>query len=105
MNKLFILVLSLFVFSVLTLDFHLSIRNLWLQNSGLRIPTFTWNLLPINLLIDSLLAPIVQGTYLHIDMRKFESSQKDESRTQSVDSSKACRKPRDFNWTCFTGRF
>jgi len=32
-------------------------------------------------------------------MRKFESSQKDESRAQSADSSKAYRKPsRAFNW-------
>jgi len=32
-------------------------------------------------------------------MCKFESSQKDESRGQSTDSLKACRKPRVFNWT------
>jgi len=31
-------------------------------------------------------------------MRKFESSQKDESRAQSADSSKAYRKPRAFIW-------
>jgi len=31
------------------------------------------------------------------NMCKFESSQKDESRAQSADSSKACRKPKDFN--------
>jgi len=30
-------------------------------------------------------------------MRKFESSQKDESRAQSADSSKADRKPKVFN--------
>jgi len=33
-------------------------------------------------------------------MRKLESSQKDESRAQSADTSKACRKPsRAFKWT------
>jgi len=31
-------------------------------------------------------------------MSKFESSQKDESRAQSADSSKAYRKPCAFNW-------
>ena len=44
-----------------------------------------------NLLIDSLLKPIVESTYLNRDMCKFESSQKDESRWQSTDSSKAYR--------------
>jgi len=44
-----------------------------------------------NLLIDSLLTPIVESTYLNRDMYKFESSQKDESRWQSTDSSKAYR--------------
>jgi len=43
------------------------------------------------LLIDSLLTPIVESTYLNRDMCKFESSQKDESRWQSTDSSKAYR--------------
>jgi len=43
------------------------------------------------LLIDSLLTPIVESTYLNRDMCKFESSQKDESRRQSTDSSKAYR--------------
>jgi len=53
---------------------------------------FTWNRFPIkNLLIDSLLTPIVESTYLNRDMCKFESSQKDESRWQSIDSSKAYR--------------
>jgi len=50
------------------------------------------------LLIDSLLTPIVEGTCLNIDMRKFESSQKDESKAQSTDSAKAYRKPSAFNW-------
>ena len=42
-------------------------------------------------MIDSLLTPIVESTYLNRDMCKFESSQKDESRRQSTDSSKAYR--------------
>ena len=51
-----------------------------------------WNRFPIkNLLIDSLLTPIVENTYLNKDMCKFESSQKDESRWQSTDISKAYR--------------
>jgi len=53
---------------------------------------FTRNRFPIkNLLIDSLLTPIVESTYLNRDMCKFQSSQKDESRWQSTDSSKAYR--------------
>jgi len=53
---------------------------------------FTWYRFPIkNLLIDSLLTSIVESTYLKRDMCKFESSQKDESRWQSTDSSKAYR--------------
>jgi len=35
---------------------------------------------------------------LNTDMRKFESSQIDEIRTQSADSSKAYRKRRAFYW-------
>ena len=35
--------------------------------------------------------PIVESTYLNRDMCKFELSQKDESRWQSTDSSKAYR--------------
>ena len=38
-----------------------------------------------------LLTPIVESTYLNRDMCKFESSQKDESRWQSTDSSKTYR--------------
>jgi len=41
------------------------------------------------LLIDSLLTPIVESTYLNRDMCKFESSQKE--RWQSTDSSNAYR--------------
>jgi len=53
---------------------------------------FTWKRFPIkNLLIDSLLTPSVESTYLNRYMCKFESSQKDESRWQSTDSSKAYR--------------
>jgi len=48
------------------------------------------NRFPIkNLLINSLLTPIMESTYLNRDMCKFETSQKDESRWQSTDSSKA----------------
>jgi len=43
------------------------------------------------LLIDSLLTPIVESTYLNRDTCKFESSRKDESRWQSTDSSKQYR--------------
>ena len=53
---------------------------------------FTWKRFPIkNLLIDSVLTPIVESTYLNRDTCKFESSQKDESRWQSTDFSKAYR--------------
>ena len=68
---------------------------------------FTWNRFPIkNLLIDSLLTPIVESTYLNRDMCKFESSQKDESRWQSTNSSKAYRNTKAFKGlrssrTCF----
>ena len=51
-----------------------------------------------NLLIDSLLTPIVESTYLNRDMCKFESSQKDESRWQSTDSSKAYRNTSAFKY-------
>ena len=58
--------------------------------SNRRMRNFTWNRFPIkNLLIDSLLTPIVESTYLNRGMCTFESSQKDESRWQSTDSSKA----------------
>jgi len=60
---------------------------------------FRWSRFPIkNLLIDSLLAPIVVSTYLNRDMCKFESSRKDESRWQSTDSSEAYRKTSAFKW-------
>jgi len=64
---------------------------------------YTWNRFPIkNLLIDSLLTPIVESNYLNRDMCKFESSKKDESRWQSTDSSKAYRYTSAFKYliTC-----
>ena len=79
-------------FSAVTSAFQLFTRKLCLQCSGLRMRNFTWNRFPIeNLLIESLLTPIVQSTYLNRDMCEFESSQKDESRWHSTDSSKAYR--------------
>jgi len=51
-----------------------------------------------NLLIDSLLTPIVESTYLNRDMCMFESSQRDKSRWQSTDSSKAYRNTSVFKW-------
>jgi len=48
---------------------------------------FTWNRFSFKiLLIDLFLNPIVDHTYLNIDVYKFESSQKDESRAQSAES-------------------
>jgi len=38
-------------------------------------------------------------SYLNADMRKFESSQKDESRAQRAHSVKAYNKPRAFNFS------
>ena len=91
-----IVVLSLF-FSAVTSAFQLFTCKLCLQFSGLSMRNFTWNRFPIkNLLIDSLLTTIVESTYLNRDMCKFESSQKDESRWQSTDSSKAYRKTSAF---------
>jgi len=79
-------------FSAVTSAFQLFTRKLCLHFSGLRMRNFTWNRFPIkNLLIDSLLTPIVESTYLNGDMCKFEALQKDESRAQSTDSSKAYR--------------
>ena len=52
-------------------------------------------------MIDSLLIT-VERSYLNTDMRKFETLQKQESRAQSADSSKAYRKPsRAFNCSLF----
>jgi len=48
--------------------------------------------------IDSLLLSLVEWSYLNTDMRKFESSQKHESRAQLADSSKAYKKRRAFYW-------
>ena len=74
-------------------------RKLCLQFSGLRMRNSTWNRFPIkNLLIDSLITPIVEITYLNRDMYKFESLQKEESRWQSTDSSKAYRNSSAFKW-------
>ena len=57
-SDLFVVVLSLFIFSALTLTFQLFTHKLCLQISGLRMGNFTWNPFPINnLLIDSLLTP------------------------------------------------
>jgi len=54
---------------------------------------FTWNQFPIKILvIVSLLTPIMDNTYLNVDMCKFESLQKDESRAQLTDSSKHAEK-------------
>jgi len=65
---------------------------------------FTRNRFPIkNLLIDCLLTPIVESTFLNRDMCKFELSQKDESRWQSTDSSKAYRNTSAFK--CLHGVF
>jgi len=79
-------------FSSVTSAFQCFTCKLCLQFSGLRMCNFTWDRLPIkNLLIDSLLTPIVESTYLNRDMCKLESLQKDESRWHSTDSSKAHR--------------
>ena len=89
--EILIVVLSLF-FSAVTSAFQLFTCKLCLQFSGLRMRNVTWNRFPIkNLLIDSLLKPILESTYLNRDMCKFESSQKDENRWQSTDCSKAYR--------------
>jgi len=50
--------------------------------------------------IDSLFISLVESSYVNMDMYKFELSQKDESRVQLADSSKAFRKPRAFQ-LCF----
>ena len=66
-----------------------------------RMRNFTWHRFPIkHLLIDSLLTPIVESTYLTRDMCKFESSQKDENRWQSTDSSKAYSNTSAFKCHC-----
>jgi len=46
----------------------------------------------LKFVIDSLHLTPVEWIYFNTDMCKFESSQKDEGRAQSADSSKACRK-------------
>jgi len=79
--------------------FQLFTCKLCLQFSRLRMRNFMWNWFPIKyLLINSLLTLIVESTYLNKDMCKFESSQKDESRWQSTDSSKAYRNTSAFKY-------
>jgi len=69
--KFFIVVLSLF-FSAVISAFQLFTRKLFLQFSGLRMCNFTWNWFPIkNLLIDSLLTPIVESTYFRTAYMNF----------------------------------
>jgi len=61
-----------------------------------------WNKQGIKSVIDSLLITPVEWSYLNTDVRKFETWQKEESRAQSADSSKAYRKPsRAFNCSRF----
>ena len=62
-----------------------------------------WNKQGIKIFfIDSLLITPVEWSYLNTDMHKFETSQKEESRAQSADSSKAYRKlSRAFNCPLF----
>jgi len=65
---------------------------------GLTMRSVAWNRFPTkNLQIDSNSSPCVESSYLYTDMCKFESSQKDESRAQSADSSKAYTQRRAFN--------
>ena len=63
-----------------------------------------WNKQGIKI-CDWFLVITVEWSYLHTDMRKFETSRKEESRAQSADFSKAYRKPsRAFNcslYACF----
>jgi len=57
-SDLFVVVLSLFIFSALTLTFQLFTHKLCLQISGLRMGNFTWNPFPINICwFDTLLTP------------------------------------------------
>jgi len=60
-----------------------------------------WNKQEKKSVIDSLRITPVEWIYLNADMRKFETSQKEESRAQSADSFKAYRKPRAFNCSLF----
>jgi len=48
-----------------------------------------------------MLTPIVESTYFNMDMCKFESPQKEESRARSADSSKAYTKLSAFECHCF----
>ena len=103
--EILIVVFSLF-FSAVTSAFQLFTRKLCLQFSGLRMRNCTWNRFPIkNLLIDSLLTSIMESTYLNRDICKFESSQKDESKWQSTDSSKAYRNTSAFKCLMASEKF
>jgi len=63
--EILIVVLSFF-FSAVTSAFQRFTYKLCLQFSGLRMRNFTWNRFSVkNLLIDSLLTPIVESTYYH----------------------------------------
>jgi len=64
--EILIVVLSFFILCCYFSLSQLFTRKLCLQFSGLRMRSFTWNRFPIkNLLIDSLLTPIVESTYLN----------------------------------------
>jgi len=63
--EILIVVLSFLFLSAVTSAFQLYTCKRCLQFSGLRMRNFTWNRFPIKyLLIDSLLTPIVESTYL-----------------------------------------
>jgi len=102
--EILIVVLSLCFFICCYFSLLIFTRKLCLQFLGLRMRNFTWNRFPIkNLLIDSLLIPIVVNTHLNIDMCKFELSQKDESGWQSTDSLKAYRNTSAFLLSVVSG--
>jgi len=68
--------------------------------AGLRMRTVAWNRFPLGKNADKFNCVIFEKTsYLNADMRKFESSQKDESRAQRAHSVKAYNKPRAFNFS------
>jgi len=77
-------------FSAVHSAFQLFTFKLCWQFSGLRMRNFTWNRFPFkNLLIDSLLTPIVESTYLNLP--KFVSLQEKQanqmlSTLQSIDT-------------------
>ena len=63
---------------------------------GLTMRNVTWNRFPTKNLWMIPCFFHLEWSYLNTDMRKFETSQKEESRAQSADSSKAYRKRRAF---------